>query len=231
MDEIDPNSAWAGAALLIAKKLGVDFYHALDRIVVRFLIDGDVRPLVEVLAVGREPGLRAAQFIGGMLDEHLRATIPADSAPRFKINIVDNRGRGKPSEKAIKRAKARREQIETGLRLLRNGRQAYRLFWITLRKALDPAPDFPLRAELVRIDGGTGRPSDPELSIRDFVLATLMEEKMAKKSKYEDPAADVLAYIEEQAADEGWTGKVGEETIRKAYNQRFGNPKKRGSFP
>ena len=31
MDEIDPNSAWAGAALLIAKKLGVDFYHALLR--------------------------------------------------------------------------------------------------------------------------------------------------------------------------------------------------------
>jgi hypothetical protein len=220
MDEIDPNSAWVGEALKIANALGVDFYHALDRVIVYFLLNGDTRALLDLLHAGREPGLEAACYAGGMLDDRLRTAIPADIAPRYKIDIVDNRGRGKPSERAIKRAEAKRGYIETGLRLLRNKRPAPRLFWITLRKALDPPPDFPLRAELVRIDGGSGRPSDPELPIMKSVLADLMEAKIAKETKYEDAAAAVLADIEEQAADEGWTGKIGEETIRKAYNQR-----------
>lgn len=224
MDEASPNSAWSLASRLIADRDGVDFYHALDRVIVYWLINGDSRPLIELLAHGREPGLRTAQFIGGMLDERLRATIPADIAPRFRIDIVDNLRRGKPSKKMIARARARRQQIETGLRLLRDGRPAYRLFWITLRRAFDQALDFPLRAEIVRIDGGTGRPANPELPIVAVVLANLMKDKIEQGTKYQFAAADVLADIKKQAAHEGWTGKIGEETIRKAYNDLFGNP-------
>jgi hypothetical protein len=218
--EIDPNSAWAGTAVKIANALGVDPYIAFDRVIVHFLLSGDTRPLVELLASGREPGLPTSLFIGGMLDDRMRAAIPADMAPKFALRIVDNRGRGKPSEKAIAHAKQRREHIEAGLRLLWNGRPGERLFRRTLWKALDPEPDFPLRAKIERIDGGSGRPPDPELLIRDFVLSELMAEKIGQGAKRQFADAEVLADIVRDAAAESWTGKLDAQTIRKAF-ERF----------
>jgi hypothetical protein len=218
VDETSPNSAWGLAARLMADRHGHDFYHALDRVIVHFLQHGDTRPLLELLNDGGAPGLGTALYVGGMLDQRLRAAIPADIAPRFEIRIVDNRGRGKPRAEASERAKQRHGHIEVGLRLLRNGRPAHRLFWITLKKALEPEPDFPLRADIVRIDGGTGRPADPELPIRDLFLAMLMKAKRGKE-KYEYADDEVLAGIMKDAEAEGWTGRLDAQTIRKAYER------------
>ena len=219
MDETSPNSAWSLAARLLADRHGHDFYYALDRITVYFLRHGDIRPLLDLLNAGREPGLCTGLYVGGMLDERLRAAMPEAVTPGFEIRIMDNRGRGKPSAKAIERAKQRREQIVIGLRLLRNRRPAHRLFWITLKKALDPEPDFPLKADIVRIDGGTGRPADPELPIRNLFLALLMEAKRGQGGKYEFADDEVLDGIMKDAAAEGWAGHLDAQTIRKAYER------------
>jgi hypothetical protein len=222
VDESSPNSAWTSVARLLADKHGLDFYFALDRVIVPFLQHGNTRPLLDVLHSRREPGPRTALHVSGMIDKRIRATIPAVEAPHFEIRFVDNRGRGKPTESQIARAKAKRDLIEVGLRLLENRQEPSRLFWIglfwiTIRKALEPAPDFPLRAELARIGGGAGRPKDMEKEINGFLLSERVKERYAEE-KCEVAVADVLEEIEIQAAEEGWTGQISARAIRRAYD-------------
>jgi hypothetical protein len=69
VDESSPNSAWTSVARLLADKHGLDFYFALDRVIVPFLQHGNTRPLLDVLHSGREPGASRGLGLRFMLAE------------------------------------------------------------------------------------------------------------------------------------------------------------------
>jgi hypothetical protein len=109
----DAINGWRFEAWKLHKGRGWDFYRAYDHVLVRYLLSGDARPLLDlILLQKRLPGPRVGEFIASITDGQplLDAVFGSvsdvqmiDVRGRFRnrilpveIRITENRGRGRP---------------------------------------------------------------------------------------------------------------------------------------
>jgi hypothetical protein len=239
----DGINGWRVEASVLHKTRGWQYWRAYNHVLVRYLAAGNARPLLDlILNLQRQPRRRAGEFIAAITDGKalidriggLSDLPPIDTRSRFRhcspmseICISERRGRGRPK---VEVEDARRSEIRLilvcGFGALAAGIPASDGFWFALAAALDPkrherstGRPFPFKAELVRTDGGIGRPRDPELQTRDQVFHAVVREKMAAGSKYEFAIKDALADLEAQRKAEGWTKEFKPKIIRDAYDR------------
>jgi hypothetical protein len=228
----DIDTPWRLEARLLADMREWTFPSAYDRVLVRYLLHGHCGPLVDlILRQRRAPGLAESQYIAAMIDRGLRSQFREPNFP-FEIGFDQNRRRGRPANGHIAVSKEALSHLFAGLGLLGEGRMPAMPFWDTLAGALAVEShkrgtmpglrgtvEFPLKAKLVRADRRKVHGQNPELPMRDFLIATAMAEKMEQGLKYDQAKSDVLRDIDRQAAVENWKGpRFGEETVRKAYD-------------
>jgi hypothetical protein len=126
--------------------------------------------------------------------------------------------------------------LQRGMQDLAEGREPSRVFWDYLFAALDPdhrsvvergiKDVFPWRARVQPIQGGKGRRCDPELAMRDKVLARMVQQRIEQGGKYDWAVADTIEAIERDARREQWRGrKITTPTVRKAYDPNSKQPK------
>ena len=242
----DANDAWRFEAWKLVKARGWDFYRAYDHVLLRYLVAGNPWPLLDlIIRLRRSPGQRAAEFIAAITDgQPLLDRISEISdltltdfrsrfrhcKPQYEIRIGERRGRGRPGPDDAINSEIR-SRLVVGFSALGGGKQPPKSFWIDLAVALFPrgyvrwkGQPFPFKAELVRTDGGLGRPPDPELEARDEVLAAAMarmiEGGLPYKAAVEEIRREIEAQAEaERALDHVAIGLVGPGTIRAAYDR------------
>jgi hypothetical protein len=215
----DADTDWRVEARQLAEARAWDYFRAYDLVTVRYLTEGDSRPLLDlILRRSRAPGLPASRYIAAMIDSEQRTRLQQAEFP-YVMRIVPNRGRGRP------RTEQTAPWLSLGLRALAEERMPAMPFWFSLAAAIDfegyerdKGMDFPWRAKLVRTDGRRGRPRDPGIPMRTLALATFVSEKMERGAKYEDAVEQVRADIEKQGAAEKWNGWIETQTIRDAYD-------------
>ena len=239
----DAVNGWRTEASVLHKQRNWEYWRAYDHVVVRYLAAGHARPLLDlILNLKRQPRRRTSEFIAAITDgKALLDQISGLSdlplvqmrgrfrhcVPTFEIRISERRGRGRPKPGPEDAAKAEiRLILVCGFGALAAGIPASDAFWSALAAALDPkrhersiGRPFPFKAELVRTDGGIGRPRDPELRARDQVFHASVREKMAAGTKYEFAIKDALADLEAQRKAEGWTKEFKPKIIRDAYDR------------
>jgi hypothetical protein len=215
----DADTDWRVEAGRLAEAREWGFFRAYDHVAMRYLMEGDCRPLLDlILRQRRAPGFSIARYIAAMIDGEERARFPRVEFP-YVIRITRSRGRGRPKiEPPI-------AWLTAGLRSLAEARMPAMRFWFYLAAAIDfegyrrdKRADFLWRAKLVRTDGRRGAPRNPDLPMRNIALASFVSEKMEQGAKYEDAIAQVRADIGKQGAAENWKGWVETQTIRDAYD-------------
>jgi hypothetical protein len=237
-DELpDLDTEWRVQARWLAAEREWDFSRAYDHIMVGYLMEGDCRPLLDlILRQARAPGLPASRYIAAMIDGEQRARLQQAVFP-YVMHIVQNQRRGRPKTQETHSCTMRSGlTLVVGLRALGEGRMPPLLFWSNLAAAIDfeaykrdKGTDFPWRAKLVRTDGRKGRPRDPGLPLRNFTLAALVSEKRKPGAKYEDAVEQVRADIEKQGAADNWKGWIEKQTIRDAYDALTSKKRRKGS--
>jgi hypothetical protein len=228
----DLDTSWLGSAQDLAIARNWHFWRAFDHVLVKYLMDGDTRPLLDLIfRQKRTPSLRVGEYIAAMIDRRFLARFPDPNFP-YEIRIKENRRPGRPRNGATARLSADecQQTLATGLRAIEEGRLPVRDFWLDLATAIDfdgskrnKCANFPLRAELVRTDGRNGRRKDPSLLRRKFALAAFVAERMENGAKYDQAVEEVRTEIENVGKAQKWKGWVGSQTIRDAYDQV--NPK------
>lgn len=241
----DRINAWRFEAEILAEHRSWEYFRAYDHVIARYLLSGDARPLLDLIAwQKRPPGSKVGKLIAAITDGQplLDAVFGRasdlqmiDIPSRFRtevlpyeIRITENRGRGKPKVVSDDQLKGDiRWRVIEGFSALANWGRAPRPFWIDLAHALDfkgyqrsTGRRFLLKAIFKRTDGGTGRPSNPELGIRDELFySSVMEKRAGKKLKYEFGILDVLADLEAHRKAEGWTKEFKPKIIKDAYDR------------
>jgi hypothetical protein len=244
----DAVNGWRAEASILHKRRGWEYWRAYDHILVRYLAAGHARPLLDLfLNLKRQPRRRTSEFIAAITDG--KALIdqiavisdlpPIDTRSRFRhcaamygIRIGERRGPGRPKAEA---EDTRRNEIRLSLVCgfgdSAAGIPASNRFWFALAAALDceryersTGRSFPFKAELVRMDGGTGRARDPELETRDKALHAAVTKKIEGGLKYDTAVEDVRVEFEargkaERALGKAEIGLVGSATIRAAYDK------------
>ena len=200
--QADAVNGWRAEAWEIHKRRGWDFYRAYNHVLVRYLARGDARPLLDsILNLRRQPRRWVSEFIAAITDgKALIDQIAAISdlplvdtrsrfrhcAPLYEIRISERRRRGRPKAEV---EDARRSEIRLslacGFGALAAGLSASNRFWTDLATAFDfegyersKGQPFPFKAELVRADGKTRRPRDPELEARAKALHAAVTKKI-----------------------------------------------------
>jgi hypothetical protein len=116
----------------------------------------------------------------------------------------------------------------SGKETMAHGKDPGVVFWRYLLAALDAEyreffqgiGSFPFRARVQRVDGGRGRRSDPELAMRNKVLAQFVKQEIDRGSKYEWAIVDVVEALGKFKQEEGWRGRLPKlTTVREAYRQ------------
>ena len=204
----DAVNGWRVEALKLHKQRGWNYYRAHNHVLVRYLVGGDARPLLDLIVnMKRQPRRRAGEFIAAITDSATLIDridwlpdLPTidmrrrfrHCSPKFEIRISERRGRGHPQAGPDNTGKS-----EIWLELLRGfialatDKWPLEQFWRHLAIALSfnegrcLDQTFPVEAKLVRTDGRSGRRRDPELQVRDQVFHAAVHEKMAAGSKYE----------------------------------------------
>jgi hypothetical protein len=218
-------SGWDTEARQLIAEDGCTVGHAVETVTLRYLRAGDYRPLFDSVMRGHTCGTQVKAFLAAMFDPKHRS---GDSlSPRYEFGFKLVRDRGRP------------EQIQTfdrifltlwrGVQELAEGREPLRMFWRYLLAALDPDyrsiierdinKPFPWRAKVQPIGGGRGRRCDPELPMRDKVLAWMVQQSIDHGEKYESAMADTIATIEKDRKEERWRGSITKRTVRNAYDR------------
>ena len=173
----DLDTGWRGSARDLAAHRGWDFQRAFDWVLVGYLMEGDSRPLLDlILRQKRPPGVRVTQYIAALIDRRFRALFPNPIFP-YELRLVENRGRGRPrkgsapttatepnlgggGEPICPSAAESLQALYAGLRAIGEGRRPESSFWLVLAGALDfdgykrdKGGNFPLKAKLVQSDG------------------------------------------------------------------------------
>ena len=229
--QADAVNGWRAEAWEIHKRRGWDFYRAYNHVLVRYLARGDARPLLYlILNLRRQPRRWVSEFIAAITDgKALIDQIAAISdlplvdtrsrfrhcAPLYEIRISERRRRGRPKAEV---EDARRSEIRLslacGFGALAAGLSASNRFWTDLATAFDfegyersKGRPFPFKAELVRADGKTRRPRDPELEARAKALHAAVTKKIEGGLKYDAAVEEVRVEIEARGKEERALGK------------------------
>ncbi len=212
-----PTTGWCVEAMETWKERGGSPYRAFDRVLLRYLRGGDVRPLLYLLDNGRRPGRVAQKYIAAMIDPKYRAEFQ-EADFLYELCFQENRKRGRPkSEQSDARLPMLLAILQRGADTIVAGRQPDSKFWnrlwhclavahdpIQYRKKFENEP--PLKAKPRRTRQSKGRVRDPELTIRDKALASFTSRAMAEGKSYE-------AALREVATE----NRVSKETARNAY--------------
>jgi hypothetical protein len=214
---LSPTTGWGVEALKIADELGGDPYRAFDRVLIRYLIGGDVRPLLHLLDHGKVPGIGAQRYIAAMISPEYRTQFPEVAFP-YDIRFDENRRRGRPKlEQLDTRAPVLCAILQKGINTITSGHVPDARFWNALLLSLmavhDPIQyrkqfgnDFPLKAKLRRTSPSKGRVRNPEFVVRDRALAWFVRESMKRGTTYEAALKEI-----------GDHNCVSKETVRNAY--------------
>ena len=160
-----------------------------------------------------------------MLDPQYRSRNSV--SPQYEFGFKLARGRGRPKKlQIIDRFFL---CIWRGMRDVASGWEPRLLFWQYLFAALDPDyrdmveealhEPFPWRARIQPVERDKGRRSDPELPMRDKVLAWLVQRGLDRGEKYNSAIAATLVDIENERRVERWRGWITRPTLRNAYDR------------
>ena len=220
------------------KELDEVFHEAFAVVMERYLNSGNAMPLDDLVRRSKkEPGTRACKFIAAMIDPEFARSSGIEVRYRFDFKETGSR-RGRPKRHEVDdEVDARRlpflvarALIRKGVQAIKLGRKPHRSFWDCLTKALNEnyiwsrQDEYPVKAELERVDGRKGREANPELETRDEVLAESVQKLIDSGEKYDVAVKLVHKSIEDQGKKENWTGArtgtICTTTIRNAYDAR-----------
>ncbi len=233
---LKPDTGWGTEVRRLMKDPGCDFDHAFAKVMARYLNQGDTRPLFDLVQrAKKEPEEPALRFLAKMFNLLPQAS-SSDVEIQYRFGFEPFRAkRGRPGPVEATKAKAAGivfSVLLNGVAKMAEGQKPGPIFWQYLFNAFDQTQrgsttqsDFPVSAKLVRIDGSRGRRIDPELATRDKVLASFVEQHIKEGRGYDSSIKETRDELRRIARDEGWQGKVGEKTIKDAYDTR---PKKMG---
>jgi hypothetical protein len=219
MEEVGPMSPgtpWGIEALWIARSRGWnDGYRAFDRVVMRYLSQGDTRPLEDLLEHARVPGRVGLRYIAAMIDREFRKRVRGVRFP-YEILFEERRGRGRPSRRELNPSGGWvYALLETGVEAMSRGHRPDEQFWKYLLWALQPwryrqsrGKDFPCTAKLARTNGSKGRRQNPELEMRDRALGWDVRPAIEAGETYEAALSHIAA-----------ENNVSEATARNAYSR------------
>jgi hypothetical protein len=219
---LPPDTGWGTEMRQLMKDRGHDFDQACDRVLLGYLIQGDPRPLLDLLKHRKTPGSGVLRYLAAMIDPEFRARLPKGPF-LFEIRFEERRKRGRPeSHKSGIHFADFREVLKADTTAMVEGRQPddgfWKFLWHCLSSTLEPerylkafGKDFPFRAKLARTDGSKGRHQNPELGMRDRGLAWFVSEAIAQGKKY-DAALDEVAGL----------NNISREIVRNAYS-KYGN--------
>ncbi len=186
---LQPDTGWGTEVRELMRERNQSFDQAFASVAVRYLAEGDVRPLKDLLSRRREePGEAVLRYLAAMLE--------GDGNTPFRFGFEDARPRGRRSVGSRDAAKAKADDATTvlicGLREIAEGRKPGWRFWNCFLGALDAgAPiksrgrnDFPLKARIFPTGKTRGRRSDPELEARDKVLAWSVQQRLDQGHGY-----------------------------------------------
>ena len=212
---LSPGTAWGIEALWLAEARNWPPYRAFDHVLLRYLDQGDFRPLLCLLQHGKIPGGGVLRCLAAMIDPEFRARFPNASFPyEIRFEVSRKRGRPKGYTSGITSAVVVYWVFNAGVTAMKDGHRPVDLFWKQLADALDHdayrqarGEAFPLKAKLVRTDGVKGRHRHPELGMRDRALAWSMSEAIKQGTNYEKALDDVASQC-----------NVSRELVRNAYS-------------
>lgn len=227
---LPPENGWAIEIRQLTHERGWDFDTAFACVMLRYLNEGDVRPLGDLLTRRKRPG-ESSFLVLAMMLAPMRAQASEERVQiQYRFVLSENRGPGRPrrDDAALRKDRVQSvvEVLMTGAVAMSGGQDPGARFWTCLRRAIIAGvtrtveQDFPLKATLVRVDGRKGRRRDPELRTRDEALAWFVEQRINRGDGYESAVIGTRDSIERTARDESRSVKLGEETIRAAYDAR-----------
>ena len=183
-------SGWDVEARQLIAEGGYTVEHAVETVTLRYLTAGDYRPLLDSKQRGHTCGGKVKECLAAMLDPQYRSRNSV--SPQYEFGFKLARGRGRPKKlQIIDRFFL---CIWRGMRDVASGWEPRLLFWQYLFAALDPDyrdmveealhEPFPWRARIQPVERDKGRRSDPELPMRDKVLAWLVQRGLDRGEKY-----------------------------------------------
>jgi hypothetical protein len=220
-------SGWASKVRqLIAAEDGCTVERAVETVTLQYLRAGDYRPLLDSVRRGHTHGPQVKALLAAMLDRqqhHSRNSL----SPEYEFWFEFPRKKGRPKKLQI--ADHFFYSLRRGVQALAEGREPSRMFWHYFLAALDPdhrsiiergiKDAFPWRAKIQHVQRGKGRRCDPELVMRDKVLAWMVQQRIDQGGKYDWAIADTIEAIERDARKERWQGrKITTRTVRDAYD-------------
>ena len=218
-------SGWDTEARQLIGEEGCTPKHAVETVTLRYLRAGDYRPLLDSVQRGHTHGGQVKALLTAMFDRKYRSGNSLSPRYEFRFELVRHRGRPKRVQTLDRIFLC----LCRGVHEFAEGREPRRMFWHYLFAALDPdyrsmierdlnAP-CPWRAKLQPIKGGSGRRCDPELPMRDKVLAWMVQQSIDHGEKYESAIEDTIAAIEKDGKEERWRAWITKRTVRNAYDR------------
>jgi hypothetical protein len=228
---LPPDTGWGAETHQLVRDRQYSGAHAVDCVLLRYLNEGDLRPLADLVRRGRaEPGPGALKLIAAMFDRDLRARF-TNVDFRYEFRIKDIRQRGRPAlGKAGQGRGSVREILQYGVAEMAEEKSPGKAFWGALFAALNVdirqhaltrrGRSFPVEAKLLPIKKSNGkrqgRRPDPEIPMRDAALATLVQQRRDAGECYDAAVAGTLETINATAKNESRSVKICQRTIRNA---------------
>jgi hypothetical protein len=230
----DRCTSWGTEALELVAEIECTEDQAREEVTLRYLYDGDCRPLLDWALGGHIPSTKIMRIVAGMFDREYRCGDAADVRYEFRIDEVRTPGRPRGGDGVGSLgSRLARSMHEHGAKKLAKGIDPGRHFWLALTNALvqgnsrwiwrqdNAQASFPLKAMVQKHT--QGRSGNPELSMRDKLLAQLVKERIDKGEPYEFAVDKVFEQIEETRPGDGPRGSgsrdlIKKRTIRDAYD-------------
>lgn len=233
----DPDFYTCGWGTEVRELMGTDpllqFGDALDQVAVRYLGEGDSRPLLHLLWRGRLPGVRLQRYVGAMISADSRADVVTPPI-YYKIQLQPRRNARRPHKDEYLKAEAACAEIRAAFSQAEEGCHVPPRVWVFLFRSLreeieknlsnaqHPA-QVPVIGRLVRLDGRKGRSVDPELAMRDKVIGWKVGNKIGSGAPYKRAIHEVTQELPDPAWEKQWGIRLTPRTIRGAYERSKAN--------
>ena len=219
---LQPDTGWGTEVRELMRERSQGFDGAFASVAIRYLAEGDLRPLKDLLGRGRvEPGETVLRYVAAMLE--------GSGKTPFRFGFEEARPRGRPSgaKASVNGANLVTAVLMSGLSAMIAGKKPGWRFWRCLLSALDAGTpnkwrrpnDFPLKARVFPTGKTRGRRSDPELAARDKVLAWNVRQRLDQGHGYKSAIPGTLDCLREFAREEKWRGRITAATVRNAYDR------------
>jgi hypothetical protein len=205
-------------------------------VTLRYLRDGDCRPLYDAGLRGHAHNAEVLGQVAAMLDLECRSKLEQPPCYELLFDFEPGRRKGRPRHDEVPNSKARifYAVLRHGLRALFNKGDPGQEFWRIFAAALDPGifslPEFPVRAQVRRIDRKSGRRRDPTLQKREEAIGRLVQKHRERGEKYDAAIDAVVKEIEAAKEEEGDRGRgmvVHRRIVRNAYDRLVGRTRKK----